>query len=390
MKILYLHRTQAKGVEGVHIGEIVKAWRRLDHTVEILSPVGAQLGDAPAAAGSSPTGIKQKLFKFVSSRLPEFFFELAELAYNLIALNQARALGKPNVEFIFERFAIFAIAGAYLSKRWNVPFVVEINYTSRSHLVRERSGLLKPLAYRLDRYIFSRATGLVAVSTRLKEHLMADYGIEGNRIIVLPNAADPDVFDPEKVAKPSAYADLQGKIIGFVGGFYPWHGLDLLLQAFELMAARVPDSKLMLIGDGPMLPAIREQSEKLGLASRVILTGRIGHKELPGYIRLFDIGVMPDSNDYGSPMKIFEYMSLRKPVVVPDYGPLLDAIENGKEGRIFKARDVQQMADCLTMMLTDQAAYDRMSEQARNKILSKHNWLNNGKAILAMLPGRAK
>ena len=145
----------------------------------------------------------------------------------------------------------------------------------------------------------------------------------------------------------------------------------------------------MLIGDGPMLPAIREQSEKLGLASRVILTGRIGHKELPGYIRLFDVGVMPDSNDYGSPMKIFEYMSLRKPVVVPDYGPLLDAIEDGKEGRIFKARDVQQMADCLTMMLSDQATYDRMSEQARNKILSKHNWLNNGKAILAMLPGRA-
>ncbi|MBL8524503.1 MAG: glycosyltransferase family 4 protein [Betaproteobacteria bacterium] len=390
MKILYLHRTQAKGVEGVHIGEIVKAWQKMGHPVEILSPVGAQLGDTPVAGAPRKPGFKQKLFKFISSRLPEFFFELAELAYNLIALNQARKLGRANVDFIFERYAIFALAGAFLSRRWEVPFVIEINYTSRSHLVRERSALLKPLAHRLDKYIFARATGLVAVSTRLKEHLMTDYGIEAERIIVLPNAADPDVFDPSKVAPPVAHVGLQGKIIGFVGGFYPWHGLDLLLQAFKLMADRVPDAKLMLIGDGPMLPVIREQSEKEGMADRVILTGRIGHNDLPGYVTLFHVGVMPDSNDYGSPMKIFEYMALAKPVVVPDYGPLLDAVEDGREGRIFKARDVGGMADCLAALLSDDALYRRMSEQAREKILTKHNWMNNGKAILAMLPGRTR
>jgi glycosyltransferase involved in cell wall biosynthesis len=81
-------------------------------------------------------------------------------------------------------------------------------------------------------------------------------------------------------------------------------------------------------------------------------------------------------------MKIFEYMSMGKPVVVPDYPPLRDVVSDGEEGCIFRARNVQEMADCLEMLLTDMTAYRRMAEQARRKIVSKHNWLDNAKAIL--------
>jgi glycosyltransferase involved in cell wall biosynthesis len=391
MRIVYLHRTQAKGVEGVHIGEIVKAWRKLGHQVRLLSPVDEQLGDAPASASSSAPaskpGLKQKLFRFVSSHLPEFFFELAEIAYNLAALNQARKLGRAEVDFIFERYAIFAFAGAYLSKRWNKPFVVEVNYTSCSALVRERSALLAPLARRVDAYIFRRATGLAAVSTELKRHLMEEFGVPEHKIIVLPNAADPDVFDMARVTREPKYENANVKTIGFVGGFYPWHGLDLLLQAFQKMSARIPHSRLMLVGDGPMMPIIREQSEKMGLADRVILTGRVAHQNLPGYLAAFDVGVMPDSNDYGSPMKIFEYMSLAKPVVVPDYGPLRDAVDDGVEGRIFAPKSIEAMANCFVDVLLNEETYQRMSKAARQKILSKHNWLNNAKQILVFTTG---
>ena len=389
MNILYLHRTQAKGVEGVHIGEIVKCWRRLGHHVDLLSPVRDQIGDAQLASAPAKSWLTQRLFRLISEKLPEFLFELAELGYNLITLSLARRLDKSKVDFIFERYAIFAISGAFLAKRWCRPFVVEVNYTSCSSLVRERSRLLKPLAKRLDRYIFTRATGLVAVSSYLKQHLIFEYGVAPERIVVLPNAADPEVFDMAKVNPPATLANFQGKIIGFVGGFYPWHGIDLLLQAFQLMAKRVPEARLLLIGDGPMLPAIRAQSVAMGLDERVILAGRVAHTDLPGYISLFHVGVMPDSNEYGSPMKIFEYMALGKPVVVPDYGPLLDAVVDGQEGRIFPAKNVQQMAECLTMLLTDNAAHARMSAEARKKILSKHNWLSNAEAILGMVSGGA-
>jgi glycosyltransferase involved in cell wall biosynthesis len=388
MKIVYLHRTQAKGVEGVHIGEIVKAWRKSGHDVRLLSPVGDNFGDvtSPTASMTKP-GVKQKLFRFVSNNLPEFFFELAEIAYNLVALRQAYRLGRENVDFIFERYAIFAFAGAVLAKRWNKPFVVEVNYTSRSALVRERSALLAPLARRVDAFIFGRATGLAAVSTELKRHLMEEFSIPAEKIIVLPNAADPDVFDMSKV-NPVANTVADGeRIIGFVGGFYPWHGLDLLLKAFERVSAKLPKTKLMLVGDGPVLPEIRTQSEQMGLTQRVLLTGRVAHQNLPGYLAAFDVGVMPDSNDYGSPMKIFEYMSLGKPVVVPDYGPLRDAVDDGVEGRIFQPKDVEAMASCFVDILSDDQTYKRMSLAAREKILTKHNWMKNANELLVFANG---
>lgn len=390
MNIVYLHRTQAKGVEGVHISEIVNAWRKLGHNVRILSPVDDQLGEDVVDTRPADTSIKRRMLRFVSGHLPELMFELVELAYNLATVRQARTLGANAPDLIFERYAIFAVAGAYLATRWGRPFIVEVNYTSCSPLVRKRSALLRPLARRADRYVFSRATALVAVSSYLKQHLISEFGVQPSRILVLPNAADPDVFDIAKVSHPPGMANIQGKIIGFVGGFYPWHGLELLLCAFKRIAEQVPNAKLMLVGDGPTLPAIRAQIDQLGLAGRVILPGRVAHRELPGYVAMFHCGVMPDSNEYGSPMKIFEYMALGKPVVVPNYWPLLDVIDDGVEGRVFAARNVEQLAECMAMLLTDEAAYSLMSVQARNKILIKHNWGKNAESILALLPGSAK
>lgn len=381
MNILYLHRTQARGVEGVHVSEVVKAFRRLGHRVGIVSPVGERLEGE--AAATPVLARRERLFSAVSRHLPELVFEFAELLYNLHALRQARKrFAAGGVDVIFERYAIFAVAGAWLAKRWDRPLILEVNYTSCSPLVRRRSRLLRPLARWLDRRVFNRASGLVAVSSQLKQHLIQVYGVPPEKIIVLPNAADPEVFDPTRIApQPLATG---GKVIGFVGGFYPWHGLDLLLDAFEVVAQKVAEARLLLIGDGPAMPAVRERIARAGLEQRVLLTGWVPHANLPSYIAAFHVGVMPDSNDYGSPMKIFEYMSMGKPVVVPDYTPLLDAVQDGEEGKIFRARNVPEMADCLTMLLSDDAAYARIAQQARQKIIDKHNWLENGRALLRL------
>ncbi len=389
MNILYFHRTQAKGVEGVHIKEIVRAFRRLGHKVDIVSPVGDRLEDETTPAKvTQASGWRERFYRTLSRYLPELIFELAELLYNFQALRQARrTLDSSKVDMIFERYAIFGMAGAYLSKKWNKPLIIEVNYTSCSALVRHRSALLKPLARRLDQGLFDRALGLVAVSSRLKQHLMEVYGIPPEKIIVLPNAADPDVFDVSRVVRKSL-PFTGGKIIGFVGGFYPWHGLDLLMSAFQSVAQKVSDARLLLVGDGPMMAEIRQRVHQSGLGDRVVLTGKVPHQDLPGYIANFYVGVMPDSNDYGSPMKIFEYMAMGKPVVVPDYPPLLDVVSDNEEGRVFPARNVQEMAACLEMLLTDTMAYQRMAEQARRKIVTKHNWMDNGRAILSLCEQR--
>lgn len=383
MRILYLHRTQAKGVEGVHIGEVIKAMRAEGHDVQIVSPVGGQIGaasDKKAQAGS-----KARLFAAITRHMPELGFELLELAYNLQAIRQIRgACRRDSVDAIFERYSIFGLAGVFMAGRWRRRFYLEVNYTSCSPLVRRRSALLRPLARWVDRRLFQSAAALFPVSTVLKEQLIRDYGVAPDRIHVLPNAADPAVFDPARIA-PHTSAAMSGRLIGFVGGFYPWHGLPLLLDAFMRIAPQLPDARLLLIGDGPMRGEIERRIKAHGLEGRVVLAGSIAHAALPPYIASFHIGVMPDSNDYGSPMKIFEYMAMGKPVVVPDYGPLRDAVTDGEEGLIFAPGNAADLARCLMALLGDPALHRKMSARARDRILTRHNWRENTRTILRVM-----
>lgn len=373
--VLYLHRTQGKGVESVHIIGIANAFRALDCAVDICSPSGLLLdGSSTESSNTVSGGIKEKYFSKLSKYTPELVFELLEILYNLVALWKLWRSGLGKYDLIFERYAIFSCIGLLIAKVKKIPFVIEINYTSRSPLVRKRSFLLKPLAYALDKIIFRSATLLTPVSTTLQRELIEVFDVPNSKIIVLPNAVDPTSFIPR-----SAYNQNEGstKVIGFVGGFYPWHGLDLLIEAFNTIHNKFPEAQIMLIGDGPELARIKLKVGHLGLSHKIAFEGRVNHKDLPGLMKDFYIGVMPDSNDYGSPMKIFEYMALGVPVIAPDYAPILDAITCGKQGLIFKKGDVGDLSAMLNKLLADAHLAERMGADGRSSVEKEHNWNAN-------------
>jgi glycosyltransferase involved in cell wall biosynthesis len=396
VNILYLHRTQGAGVEGVHIWEIVRGLRAEGHSVRVLSPAGEAtdpresgpgpreaVGAAASGGGSGRTGLLGR----ISRHLPELVFELAEIAYNVVAL--ARMSGRfaaVPLDLVFERYAIFSVAGALYARWRGCCWLLEVNYTARSPLVRRRSALLKPLAFRIDRWLFRRADGLVTVSSPLRDELVEVYGIAPERIVVLPNAADPDRFSPQMpaVERISGRAHAGRRVIGFVGGFYPWHGLPLLVEAFARLVDQFDDLLLLLIGDGPERTTVEHLVAERGLTDRVILTGKVDHEGLPAHLATFHVGVMPDSNAYGSPMKIFEYMAMAKPVVVPDYAPLLDAVTDGVEGRVFRRGDVDSLTEALTDILADGDAHRRMGAAARAAVVRVHNWRANARSVLAL------
>jgi glycosyltransferase involved in cell wall biosynthesis len=309
-------------------------------------------------------------------------FELLEMAYSLKAtLEGLRRFPAGSIDGIYERYAIFGFAGALMARWRRVPWVLEVNYTCESPLVRPRSRLFKPLARWVDRRLFRAANHIFAVSSFLKRQLVEDFGVDERRISITPNAADPAVFDPAAVGTLGDSLP-DGPIIGFVGGFYPWHGVDLLLEAFLRIVERHPQARLLLIGDGPMRKDLQQRVSQLGLSEQVLMPGKVAHSELAPYVNRFDIGVMPDSNLYGSPMKIFEYMAMAVPVVVPDYDPLTDVVDDGVQGRIFKRHDVADLSRCLDQLLGDAQARLRMGARARQAIVDTHNWMNNAKAAI--------
>lgn len=383
MKILYSHRTQGKGVEATHILGIVEAFRSMGHEVDIISPLNGDVSNKKPASASPK---KKTVWSFFAKFSPEILFELFEVLSNIaLYLKLKRILSGDKVDLFFERYAFSNFAGVWLSKKNKVPVILEVNYTSYTPIVRKRSYIFMPVVRLIERYLFKQANGIVVVSTYLKNHLI-NIGIDEKKIIVLPNAADPAIFDCEESNQDIRMAlGLVGKkVIGFVGYFYPWHGIDLLIRSLPNVLKKSHEAICVLIGDGPIKQEMMELAKKEGVSSNVIFTGSVSHDILPKYISIFDIAVMPNSNEYGSPMKIFEYMAMAKPVVAPLLGPLTDAIDNGYEGYLFPPKDVNALSDCLLKLLTNNKLRIEMGRNGRKKIENIHNWKQNAISILSL------
>ncbi|HZF16073.1 MAG TPA: glycosyltransferase family 4 protein [Steroidobacteraceae bacterium] len=383
-RVLYVHRTRGAGVEGVHIDGICGGLRARGFDVTIIAPVRAS-GDA---AEASRGGRLQRMLAWLSDHAPEALFECAEIAYNASARRALDTeLARGPVKLIYERYAIFASAAGRRARRAGLPLVLEVNYTAKLPLVRKRSRLLKPLAVAMDRRIFGRTTLLLAVSSSVREHLVRDYGVPREKILLTPNAADPQRFDPATAPlQRLGDRDLAGqRIIGFVGSFAPWHGVDLLLRAFIAIAAVLPDAALLLVGDGPERGRIAQMAEAAGLADRVHMPGQVAHADLPRYVARFDAAVLPDTNDYGSPMKIFEYLAMGRPVVAPDYAPVLDVLEDGRNGVVFRRQDQESLASRLLDVLRDRESARRLGAAGRETITLRRSWQHNVDAVLHAL-----
>jgi len=191
----------------------------------------------------------------------------------------------------------------------------------------------------------------------------------------------------EPVILPEAFAD--EPVVGFVGGFYPWHGLDRLVEAFRRCREAGLPGNLMLVGDGPERPRIEAQLEECGLRERALFAGPVDHASLPSWIAAMAVCVMPHSNDYGSPMKIFEYMGMGRAVLAPDLPPLRDVIDDGANGRLFAPDNdsdaVAPLQQGLAELLGDDSLRTRLAEAGRLRVGESHTWQENWRRIEAAL-----
>jgi len=188
MNILYVHRTQGKGVEGVHIMSIVQSLRKMGHHVDIVSPSGA--------GNTGGSGGKTSLLKMLTRYLPEVVFEIAELFYNFVLIRKIKEqCSVRKYDLIFERTALMTFAAVRQANCMKIPIFLEVNFTAYTPLVRDRSWFLKPVAKMIDRSNFKNASHNFVVSNYLKDHLI-ELGIDESRVSVVPNAADPAIFMP--------------------------------------------------------------------------------------------------------------------------------------------------------------------------------------------------
>ena len=383
-KILYKHRTRGQDVERVHIDGMSNGFRGRGYSIDYCSPPAVAINDG---GGQPANKTASRFWNLVARKPPTIVYEFMTLAYNFVAGWKLFRMTSNEYQFIYERYAFFDASTYLISKFRKLNVVLEVNgAVNRKDPTHARPIVLKRLASFLEHKTFSIARLIVVVSSSLKDSLV-DIGIPEEKILVLPNAVELDEFD--NTMSDADYRNrfnLAGKtVIGFVGSFTFWHKVGFLVQSLAARIKSDPNVHLLLIGDGPDRSKVEEQVNELGISERVSFAGKIPHAEIPAAIAAMDIGVMPHSNDFGSPMKIFEYMAMAKPTVAAKFRPIAEVINHGQNGLLFEPENREALLSCVSRLVDDPELRQRLGQQARLDVEAKHTWDANCSRLLVKL-----
>lgn len=379
MRILYHHRTLGDGAEGIHVAEMIKAFRKLGHEVKVVSLIGEQTNVATK---------KQGKWTKIKKMLPGFLFELGEMAYNLHGYRSlSRAVQAFHPDFIYDRYVSYNYSAIGVARTYGIPVMLEVNspYSYQKQTFDEKL-MFKDLARTFERKISQNASKVITVSTPLKKFLIS-IGVPESQIVVMPNGADPDVFDLSiDASEIRKQIGGEGKIVvGFTGILRPWHGLELLVQAFEAIVREHKQVHLLIVGDGPIRAEIEEDVEKRGLSDKVTVTGRQSHSLVSQYVAVMDIAVSPRATFYASPMKILEYMAMGKAIIAPDMENIRDLLKHQEDGFLFQDEDVSELTRGLQTLIEQKEFRVMLGKNARKKIETERTWLHNAHDVIALV-----
>jgi glycosyltransferase involved in cell wall biosynthesis len=390
MKIIYHHRTRGRGAEGVHITGICDALQSLGHDVSLLSFPGSEPDITKSDSPSLNKKVKNKSFfgklAEITKKMPQFVFELFEIGYNALAYKRLYDKNKEvNADFVYERYSLFTFAGLLFARSKKLPIVIEVNDSALVERVRPLK--LKWLAEKIEKYVFKRADGLVFISSEFMKIAKAKYGNIAPSI-VSPNAANIDHFKHDEISNEKAKSlldiDSEKVVIGYTGAFVHWHGIDWFVEEIVGKLKDHPNLILLLIGDGVAFEPIKKLVEKNNASDQVILTGRLAHTELSSYMSAMDFGILPDSNIYGSPMKLFEFMAMNKAMVLPDFSPIAEVVNDKETGWLFEKGNKKQCVETVLSLYENKEELKRVGDNARNFIVKERQWKNNALDLLEL------
>jgi glycosyltransferase involved in cell wall biosynthesis len=288
-------------------------------------------------------------------------------------------------DLIHERFNMMALGGAWASRTLGIPFVLEVN----ADLLEQRkfkgipeTGGRRLFAEWATRACFNAATRIICISEDLKNHLSSKWRMEATKLAVLPCAADVDAFHPNYCAEPvrKNLGLTDEPVVIWVGGFYPWHDLDLLLDSFAQVVQMRPDARLLLVGDGQTRPAVERKISECGLHEAVTMTGAIAHSRVPELLSAADVAVVPATpvpasrGGTGTPLKLFEYMAAGKAIVATALNQASEVIQDGHTGRLVTAGDARCFAQAVLALLNDSGERRRLGENARRQAVEQYSW----------------
>ncbi len=277
-----------------------------------------------------------------------------------------------------------ALPALMVRRQLGIPVVYEMRATWEDAAVDQGSTTEGSLRYRISRMLETWALRHADQVTTICEGLRGEIlsrGVAQDRVTVIPNAVDTEGLRFGVPADPSLRAKygLDDKItLGFIGSFYRYEGLHLLVEAMKPLARALPGVRLLLVGGGEQDQALRAQVAEAGLQDQVIFTGRVPHDDIEALYALVDILVYPRTairlTELVTPLKPLEAMAQGKLVLASDVGGHRELIRHGQTGSLFAAGDVQALCAAVTGLIEQRAGWDAQRQRARAFVEQERNW----------------
>ncbi|MFP4381467.1 MAG: glycosyltransferase family 4 protein [Candidatus Sumerlaeia bacterium] len=379
MRILYLCCDLGIPILGrrgcsTHVRETCRALQEKGHEVTILCSMKGNDEDLQSDL---------EIIELPPRRLRKLGYDIRNFWQNYPLYKKAcQLMEERKFDACYERFSLYSLVGTWLGKKYRLPRIVEVNaFLSMEHSHKLHfSGMAK----RAEKYIALRAPSLVVVSQPLHDSLV-ELGVESDRITNMPMAVDIDHFRPDQERR-QAIRDkwkLDGKyVIGYVGSLSAWHGISFLPEISKKMLEVRDDFVIFVVGGNENhLKKHRKVVSEQKLNSHLIFAGSVPYQDVSGYINAMDVALVPDTNYWTCPTKMFEYQASCVPTIAPKLPAVERAMDHGEEGLLFPARDVNQLVELILSLADDAEKRETMGKKARERVIQTHSWQHNVEQI---------
>jgi glycosyltransferase involved in cell wall biosynthesis len=310
-------------------------------------------------------------------RLPYFAF------FDAYRFYEACYRSLPGHDLCHEHNGLFCVGAALACRRLGMPYILTFSADplfERALGGRPLRGFHRLIAAWEAKFTYQLARKIICVSEPAKWHLVESWQVDPEKIIVMPNGVDLDLFRPG-YNLPLIRAELglgEGPVIGFVGGFQHWHGLDRLIESLAHVLREVPNAQLLLIGDGRARPIVDQKIAEFGVETAVTITGLVAQVRVPEMLAVVDVAVLPypqlPRELWFSPLKLYEYMAAGKAIVASRTGQIAEVIQHGQNGLLVEPGDVVDLARTLSGLLKNSAERARLGHNARAQAVQQHSW----------------
>lgn len=394
MRILHIMHRSIPGTHGyaVRSREIVtKQLAKGLEPIVVTSPSQAPMGALDREHSEIIDGVRyfrscgKLLAPHVEVHDPSPLLSAIRVLQNASLLKMTMTLArvyKPHVIHSHSPFTC-GICGDVTGWMRHIPTVYEMrgiwedSHTSRYGLSEQS------IRYRSVRNFETIALRLAQECVVISESLRAEIlqrRVSPQNITIVPNGVDVQKFVPGP-ASPELQRSLslENKIVmGYVGSFFKYEGIDLLVEAMRILIPRFPNLVLLLVGDGELMPVLRQMVSDMQDPARIIFTGRVPYEETMAFYRLCDFLVLPRRKSRETmlvtPLKPLEIMSMAKSLIASDVGGHLEIVEDHVNGVLFESGNVEELAEKCTLFLENKELRLDLGRSARAWVEANRDW----------------